>query len=361
MQSRQSQYKQMQTKFEEGMQVLEGILDDEDHLALNAALIKIHSALEDFVRLEVGERAPHLREAVADPRQTNWKSLLDYGTTYLAFTKSDRDIISEANQQRQTVAHGGNYEKKISDLKRYARFVQKWLKRASISPAGDDWGKEQIIEQRPAVPMYEPESRPAYQPPPAPVYEPERYSAADRPTPWYRSTLFLFITFFLLPPVWAMLILTDRRHGCLPRAWAAFILSLILVICAAFVFPASTYRNAIEKILGTYETTPQPTLVPLQDFVPPTLDASPPSLPTTDSVTSDSPAACDLVWVEHTSDDLGGKNRSMVWDEIVSRQVEGSGMSASEFNRLVLDQNPELVADSYEFKSGKTYLLPECR
>lgn len=358
--TRQNKYAQMQTKFEEGLLVLEGTVDDEDHLALNAALIKIHGAFEDFVRLEVGERAPHLREAVEDPRQTNWKSLLDYGTNYLAFTKSDRDIISEANQQRQNVAHGGNYPKKINDLKRYARFVQKWLKRASVSPTADDWGKDQIIEQpRPAVPMYEPEPHPVYQPPLQPVYEPERYSAADRSTPWYRSTLFLFIIFFLFPPLWAILILTDRRHGCLPRAVAAFIVSAILFVCMALVFPSGRYSVAIERIIELFNPTPGPTLIPIQDFVPPTLDASPPSSPT-DPVTNDSPAACALVWVEYTADDLGGKNRSMVWDEIVKDKVEGSGMTNSEFNRLVLEQNPHLVSDGYEFKTGKTYLLPNC-
>ena len=361
MQSRQSQYKQMQIKFEEGMQVLEGILDDEDHIALNAALIKIHGALEDFIRLEVAERAPHLRPAVQDPRQTNWKSLLDYGTTYLAFTKSDRDTINDANQHRQKVAHGGNYEKKIADLKRYARFVQKWLQRATVSPGEDEWGKQQVIKyQRPDVPKYEPEARPAYQPPPTPVYEPERPGVADRPTPWYRSTLFLFIIFFLFPPLWAMLILTDRRHGCLPRAVAAFIVSAILVTCMALVFPSSRYSVAIERILGLIDPTPQPTLVPIQDFAPPTLDASPPSLqPATP--TSESPSACNLMWVEYTASDLGGMNRSMVWEQVVSGQVEGSGMTASEFNRFVLEQNPHLVTDGYEFKSGKTYLLPECQ
>ena len=75
--------------------------------------------------------------------------------------------------------------------------------------------------------------------------------------------------------------------------------------------------------------------------------------------TSVSEAACTLVWVEYEGD-LGRKNRAMVWEQIVVSQVKGSSMTHRQFFDLVVEHNPELVADDYEFKAGKTYLLPEC-
>lgn len=54
-------------------------------------------------------------------------------------------------------------------------------------------------------------------------------------------------------------------------------------------------------------------------------------------------------------------NRSMVWEEIMVHQVSGSGMTHREFFDLVVEHNPDLIRDGYEFKRGKTYLLPECQ
>jgi hypothetical protein len=64
--------------------------------------------------------------------------------------------------------------------------------------------------------------------------------------------------------------------------------------------------------------------------------------------------------VEYPSEELAGKNRSMVWEEVVMEQVTNSGMSARQFYDEVLEHNPDLVRDGYEFKRGKTYLLPKC-
>ena len=36
-------------------------------------------------------------------------------------------------------------------------------------------------------------------------------------------------------------------------------------------------------------------------------------------------------------------------------------MTPREFYDLVAEHNPELEADDYEFKEGKTYVLPECQ
>jgi hypothetical protein len=354
MNMRLNKYAQMQSKLEEGLQVLEDATAEDSQLILNAALIKLHGAMEDFVRLEVGQKAPHLRETVEDARLTAWKDLLEHGRTYLGFTDEDCRIISEANTQRQKVAHGGNYEKKLSDLKRYARFVQKWCKRAS---GGDDWGQDQIIEMHPP-----PQSKPAA----PPVYHPPvRERAWDaRPgtysKPWYRSTLFLFLIFFLLPPLWALLILTDRSQGCLPRSFAALILSVLMFVCAYLFLPLpSIYSNAVRDVWQMFNASPSPTQVLATIPTPPSVNASP-LASHTDSVTNDS-STCEIVWVEQSSDKLTGKNRSMVWTEIVQEKVEGSGMTSSQFYQFVVDHNPHLVTDGYEFKAGKSYYLPECK
>jgi hypothetical protein len=36
-------------------------------------------------------------------------------------------------------------------------------------------------------------------------------------------------------------------------------------------------------------------------------------------------------------------------------------MTPREFYDQVVEHNPELEADDYEFMAGKTYLLPECQ
>ena len=70
---------------------------------------------------------------------------------------------------------------------------------------------------------------------------------------------------------------------------------------------------------------------------------------------------CVIVWVQHQPDDLGKKSRSKVWEQIVSDEVKASGMTPRKFYELVVEHNPQLVEDDYEFKKGKTYLLPECQ
>jgi hypothetical protein len=70
---------------------------------------------------------------------------------------------------------------------------------------------------------------------------------------------------------------------------------------------------------------------------------------------------CVIVWVQHKPDDLGKKSRSKVWEQIVSDEVKASGMTPRKFYELVVEHNPQLAEDDYEFKKGKTYLLPECQ
>jgi hypothetical protein len=86
----------------------------------------------------------------------------------------------------------------------------------------------------------------------------------------------------------------------------------------------------------------------------------PTSLPAPTLPASETASACRLVWAEYPSEELAGKNRSMVWEEVVMEQVAVSEMTARQFYDEVLEHNPDLVRDGYEFKKGKTYLLPKC-
>ena len=75
----------------------------------------------------------------------------------------------------------------------------------------------------------------------------------------------------------------------------------------------------------------------------------------------DTVSECVIVWVPHQPDDLGRKTRSKVWEQFVSDEVKATGMTPRKFYDLVAEHNPHLVEDDYEFKKGKTYLLPECQ
>lgn len=119
-------------------------------------------------------------------------------------------------------------------------------------------------------------------------------------------------------------------------------------------------------ITGIFEQALNPDNAP---FVPPAIVSpsaveSPGVVPATEASLPAAPetiGTCTMTWVEYTSGDLGGKTRAMVWEEIVADRVRGSGMTPREFYDLVVERNPDLVADGYEFRRGKTYLLPECQ
>ena len=100
-------------------------------------------------------------------------------------------------------------------------------------------------------------------------------------------------------------------------------------------------------------------------FQPPSLTATPVETPrvvvSPAASVVDTVSECVIVWVQHQPDDLGRKSRSKVWEQIVSDEVKASGMTPRKFYDLVAEHNPQLVEDDYEFKKGKTYLLPECQ
>jgi hypothetical protein len=357
MYSQHDKYPQMQSKLQEGLQLLSAA-SNEDADKLGLALIKLHGALEDFVRMEVGRKAPLLRSEVEDARKTTWRDLIAYSKQYLGFTESDARIISDANMQRQEVAHGGNYGKSRAELVRYAEFVQRrcnpgeslrdltYRKPAAPPP---------VTYQTPSFPRQQTASAPTSGSRPIPAQP--TYSPHDR-KPWYRSTLFLFLMFFLLPPLWAVLIITDRKHGCLARLLAYLVLFIVFFTGAIFIQNSGNISDTLQELVIPYISTRT-----AHAMDPPASNESPSTVTDETSLqpVSASGETCTIVWVKHGADDLAGKNRSMVWEEIVQAQVHGSGLSPREFYNLVIKHNPDLVTDGYEFKKGKTYFLPECQ
>ncbi|HJZ48275.1 MAG TPA: SH3 domain-containing protein [Roseiflexaceae bacterium] len=112
-------------KLELGLQRLAKAGDDADLLGL--ALQSIHGALEDHFRahLSVDSHVPAAqRAALADPKQTQWKDLLDAMQLYGDLSAPNRELIWRANGLRTKVAHGGRYTGSRADLERYAALVQ---------------------------------------------------------------------------------------------------------------------------------------------------------------------------------------------------------------------------------------------
>src|SRR5687767_14231815 len=129
--------------------------------------------------------------------------------------------------------------------------------------------------------------------------------------PWYRSTVFLVLTFFLLPPVWALLIITDRSQS---RAVTIFAYSILLVIflcgigvVSSSVFMADTWSEIFDQLNIPLVSTriPQTTVSPAVSDVPSGATPATPIPPTV--VVANTDAVCTIVWVEHQEDNLARK------------------------------------------------------
>lgn len=328
---------QPQTKLTQGLEKLKQT-SPEDTSGMGMALTDLHGALEDFIRWQLTQNAPHLRAAAEDPR-TGWQDLLRHGWAYLGFTENDCNMITEAEAQQNAFKKGRGFTYSYTDLVNYAQFVQKWVK-----------GNQGQIDGSAAQA-------------PVPEWDDRGYLLKPQRKPWYRSTLAIFLLFFLFPPLWAMLILTDRSQNGFLRGLAALEITIVFFIFAYFFLPMrSSHRNAINHLWQTINGITTPTQV--LDSIPtmPPVFAAPPSVEA-DSGTSASPSAssaCSIIWVEEPGDALAGKTRSMAWVEVIQAKVEGSGMTSSQFYDLVVEHNPHLAADGYVFQAGKTYSLPEC-
>jgi hypothetical protein len=113
-------------KLELGLQRLAKAGDDADLLGL--ALQSIHGALEDHfrARLSADSQIPaDQRMALADPKQAQWKDLLDAMQLFGDLSAPDRELIWRTNALRTKVAHGGRYTGSRADLERYATLVQR--------------------------------------------------------------------------------------------------------------------------------------------------------------------------------------------------------------------------------------------
>lgn len=321
---------------------------------MGLALTDLHGALEDSIRWQLAQHAPHLRSAAEDPR-TSWHDLLRHSQAYLGFTENDRDIVTEAEAQKTAFKKGRGFTYSYSDLVNYAQFVQKWVK-------GDPSGQS---AQDPR--MNQGQSHGSVTQEPVPEWDDRDFLLKPQPKPWYRSTLVIFLLFFIFPPLWAMLILTDPRQNGFLRGLAALEITIVFFIFAYFFLPMrSSHRNAIDHLWQTITGVTTPTQV--LDTIPtvPPVFASPPSVEagsvtnaSTDASTSAS-SACSIIWAEEPGDALAGRTRAMAWAEVIQAKVEGSGMTSSQFYDLVVEQNPHLAADGYVFQAGKTYSLPEC-
>jgi len=112
-------------KLELGLQRLAKAGDDADMLGL--ALQSIHGALEDHfrARLSADTHMPvEQRAAMADPKQTQWRDLLDAMQLFGDLSAPNRELIWRTNALRTKVAHGGRYTGNRADLERYAALAR---------------------------------------------------------------------------------------------------------------------------------------------------------------------------------------------------------------------------------------------
>jgi hypothetical protein len=134
--------------------------------------------------------------------------------------------------------------------------------------------------------------------------------------------------------------------------------SAVFIIFFCFIGFLSYSETFLDYLRKTFER-PTPQLAPTA--TPATLPS--PTLRTLPSPTfalANTKAPCIIIWVEYP-DDLGRKTRARVYEELVSDQVKAAGMTPREFYDQVVEHNPVLEADDYEFKTGQTYLLPQCQ
>ena len=183
----------------------------------------------------------------------------------------------------------------------------------------------------------------------------------DRQRPWYRSFWFLLFAFIFLNPLWTVLMITDRKKGCLFKLITFVYFIGQLILCAEIVYMPSS----IPLILDTFDISiAAPVQIEMPTINIPSHSNTP--VPTSAPVLQlePTPAAeseCVIIWVETDAEGLVNKNRSMIWDEVVRDRVAGSEMTAKQFYDQVVERNPTLKADGYVFLDGKTYYLPQCQ
>lgn len=160
-------------------------------------LISYHGALEDHIRASLVTKVPEdKRTEILDMSITNWKYLLIYGRDYLGLSQGDADLITEANHYRANFGHGQAFSWSYEKLISYTNFVQNWCAREI--QLFSDQPFTGSLDQQPSMKS-------------TPVGQTNTYTS-DIERPWYRSTPFLWFTFFFVFPVWCVLILTEKME-----------------------------------------------------------------------------------------------------------------------------------------------------
>ena len=130
---------------------------------------------------------------------------------------------------------------------------------------------------------------------------------------------------------------------------AGFAIFTLIACIIGFIPYSETFMDFVQRPFRQPSSTATPVETPQVVVVSPS-----PSV-------VDTMPGCVIVWVQHQPDDLGRKSRARVWEQFVSDEVKATGLTPRKFYDLVVEHNPHLAEDGYEFKTGKTYLLPECQ
>ena len=118
--------------------------------------------------------------------------------------------------------------------------------------------------------------------------------------PWYRSTVFLVLTFFLLPPLWAVLIITDRSQEKPVTIFAYAVLVLVFLCGIGVVASSLFFADTFSAIFSQLDIPLVATAIPRETASPAVTD-----IPTDSSTATGVPptvpaateAVCTIVWV----------------------------------------------------------------
>ena len=132
--------------------------------------------------------------------------------------------------------------------------------------------------------------------------------------------------------------------------WLILVFPAVLMVFFCIIGILSYSDNLLDlakKTLGGVPSTPAGT-------------STPAALPSPTSAIANTKETCTIVWVEYEGD-LGHKSRAWVYEELIGEPVKAAGLTPRTFYDQVVEHNPVLEADDYEFMSGQSYLLPQCQ
>lgn len=305
------------------------------------ALLSFHGALEDYLRAEVASRAGGAEGQDSLERdEANWVTLSEQAVRCGVLSASDRESILETNKERNRVAHGFVVNWDSGRIARYAGQVEGWM------------GQPSRHDKQPR-----PQQQPTGQ---QPVRQYPYYPAES--TPWYRSGCVMWLAFLFLNPVWAILIWTDEHRSRGVKTAVAVYYGLALV--SALAMAGGLWGAAMRQLSGNLQATSPArsalTALPTRTSEP-ALERVTPATSGAAQETAE-PGGCALRWEPYPdSAGLAGRNRYMVWEQLVAARVQGSGMTSDEFIAQVLERNPALAEDGYVFSAERAYVLPVCR